>query len=253
MQTKPLLLFFYQLSSFFKFIHINWYKSRFRYRKSNTEFRSEVTKILSRHETSFDTLTNNYNQLNSILQTKGSPCSGIVPLTWDEFTQAVLQRSGLTDFENPSEALTRLKQTTTVTTYHKTFEKLFHRVDCLPKKFLVGCFIAGLRDEIRLNVKIKQPSTLADTIEVARLIEERNQLQKTPSQPFRSQQTLVTPKANSNPTASLLGPSPNTTPTTFQRITNQEARARREKSLCYYCDEKYVPRHHCQRPQFFMI
>ncbi|KAL5810054.1 hypothetical protein ACOSQ4_026622 [Xanthoceras sorbifolium] len=80
------------------------------------------------------------------------------------------------DFENPSEVLTRFKQTTTVTAYQETFEKLSHRVDGLPEKILVGCFIAGLKDEIRLDVKIKQPSTLVDTIGVARLIEERNQL-----------------------------------------------------------------------------
>ncbi|KAL5769060.1 hypothetical protein ACOSQ2_015843 [Xanthoceras sorbifolium] len=123
------------------------------------------------------------------------------PLTWDEFNQVVLQRFGPIDFEDPSEALTRFKQTTMVTTYQETFEKLSHRVD----------------DEIRLNVKIKQPSTLTDTIVVARLIEERNQLQKIPS----SQPTLVATKANPNPTAGLLGPPPNKTPTTFQRITSQ--------------------------------
>ncbi|KAL5757050.1 hypothetical protein ACOSQ2_021796 [Xanthoceras sorbifolium] len=143
------------------------------------------------------------------------------PLTWDEFTQAVLQQFGPTDFEDPSEALTRLKQTTTVTAYQETFEKLSHRVD------------------VCLDIKIKQPSTLADTIGVARLIEERNQLQKTPSQPFCSQPTLVATKGNPNPTAGLLGPPPNKTYPTFQQITSHEARARREKDLCYYCDEKY--------------
>jgi hypothetical protein len=40
-------------------------------------------------------------------------------------------------------------------------------VDGLPENFLIGCFIAGLRDEIRLDVKIKQPHSLADTIGVA--------------------------------------------------------------------------------------
>jgi hypothetical protein len=54
-------------------------------------------------------------------------------------------------------------------------------VDSLPEKFLIGCFIAGLRDDIRIDVKIKQPGTLADTIGVAQLIEKRNQLQKRPN------------------------------------------------------------------------
>ena len=39
----------------------------------------------------------------------------------------------------------------------------------------------------------------------------------------------------------------------FRRITNQEARERRANGLCYYCDEKFVPGHCCQKPQLFMI
>ena len=62
--------------------------------------------------------------------------------------------------------------------YQEAFEKLSHQVDGLPKPFLIGCFIIGLRDDIRLDVKIKQLHTLAGAIGVARLIEERNLLQK---------------------------------------------------------------------------
>lgn len=99
-------------------------------------------------------------------------------VTWVEFTKALLLCFGPTDYEDPSEALTRLRQTTTVTAYQEAFEKLSHQVDGLPESFLVGCFVAGLRDEIRLDVKIKQPRTLVDAIGVARLVEERNSLQR---------------------------------------------------------------------------
>lgn len=39
------------------------------------------------------------------------------PLTWVEFTKAVHLRPGPTDYEDPSEALTRLKQISTVAAY----------------------------------------------------------------------------------------------------------------------------------------
>ncbi|KAL5845199.1 hypothetical protein ACOSQ4_011157 [Xanthoceras sorbifolium] len=48
------------------------------------------------------------------------------PVTWREFTKALLLCFGPTDYEDPSEALTRLKQTTTVTAYQEAFEKLSH-------------------------------------------------------------------------------------------------------------------------------
>ncbi|KAL5816801.1 hypothetical protein ACOSQ3_025179 [Xanthoceras sorbifolium] len=107
------------------------------------------------------------------------------PVTWTEFTKALLLRFGPIDYEDPSEALTRLKQTSTVSIYQEEFEKLFHRVDELPEKFLIGCFIAGLKDEVRLDVKIKQPRSLTDAIGVARLVEEKNSLQKRGASAFR--------------------------------------------------------------------
>ena len=102
---------------------------------------------------------------------------------------------------------------------------------------------------------------MADTIGVAPLIEERNQLQKRPIQPVRFQPTYVSAKTSSNPVAGVLGPPPNqrysqgsnNPPVNFRRITNQEARERREKGLCYYCDEKFVLGHRFARPQLFMI
>jgi len=175
------------------------------------------------------------------------------PLTWDEFTNAIQLRFGPTDYEDPSEALTRLKQTTTIAAYQKAFERLSHKVDNLLEKFLIGCFSAGLRDDILIDVKIKQPVTLANAIGVARLIEERNQLQKRPIQPLRFQPAYAAAKTSSNLVDGVLGHPPNqrhsqsynNPPATFRRITNQEARERREKGLCYYYDEKFILGHRC--------
>ena len=39
------------------------------------------------------------------------------PLTWEEFTKSILRRFGPTNFEDPFEALSRLRQTTTIAVY----------------------------------------------------------------------------------------------------------------------------------------
>lgn len=67
------------------------------------------------------------------------------PVSWTTFTKALLQRFGPTDFEDPSEALTRLRQTTSVHAYHEVFENLSHRVDGLPESFLVGYLLSGCK------------------------------------------------------------------------------------------------------------
>nr|TKS13846.1 hypothetical protein D5086_0000049220 [Populus alba] len=68
---------------------------------------------------------------------------------------------------------------------------------------------------------------------------------------------MLTSRVPTNSAAGVLGPPPSQratpSPTSFRRITNQEARERREKGLCYYCDEKFIPGHRCERPQLFMI
>ncbi|XP_061968341.1 uncharacterized protein LOC133691764 [Populus nigra] len=179
------------------------------------------------------------------------------PLLWNEFVQALLQRFGPTDYEDPSESLTRLRQTTSVAAYQEAFERLSHQVDGLPEGFLIGCFVAGLRDEIHIDVKIKHPHTLTEAIGVARLIEERNLLQRKTHLPIRSSSMNLPSRAPANSAAGVLGPPPsqrpNLSPTSFRRITTQEARERREKGLCFYCDEKFKPGHRCERPQLFMI
>ena len=96
----------------------------------------------------------------------------------------------------------------------------------------MGCFIAGLKDEIRLDVKIKQPRTLTDAIGVARLFEERNNLQKKMSTSFRPSTITGAQRIIPSHSSGVLGPPPtskvnqNASNSTipFRHITNQEAR-----------------------------
>ncbi|GFS41305.1 hypothetical protein Acr_00g0073660 [Actinidia rufa] len=269
--------------------------------KSNTEFRSEVSEVLARHESSFDQIhatlqtiltdlqalkaqTNistigDVNPLRSVTPPKPpnptlNLAPPILPLNSislnspaktppDGFTElnntlnfkvlSLLNESSLlrsTSKELPSNGTVEPVRSsypsqahhTTVSAYQEEFEKLSQLIDALPDNHLIGIFIAGLKDEVRLDVKLTNPHTLSEAIGIARLVEERNSLQK-------------------KPTASLLGPPPHLknipvaeiSPPPFKRSTDQEARIRQEKGLCFYCDEKYRPGHRCNKPQLFMI
>ncbi|GFS32949.1 hypothetical protein Acr_00g0025540 [Actinidia rufa] len=115
------------------------------------------------------------------------------PLSWANFTTALLRRFGPTNFDNPPEALTRLKQTTMMEVYQDEFERISQLIDALPESHLIGCFIAGLKDDIRLDVKLKKPRTLTEAIGVACLIEERNNLQNRSNPPFRNEPFTLPP------------------------------------------------------------
>nr|GEY66393.1 uncharacterized protein [Tanacetum cinerariifolium] len=125
------------------------------------------------------------------------------PVTWAEFTKALLVRFGPTDYKDPSEALHRLKQSTTVVIYPETFERLSNWVEGFSKSFLVGCFIGGLKDEIRLEVKLKKPRRLVEAMGMARLVEEKDNLARKPFTPNRN---VSNPEEteNENPTNDAL-------------------------------------------------
>nr|GEV23979.1 putative nucleotidyltransferase, ribonuclease H [Tanacetum cinerariifolium] len=171
------------------------------------------------------------------------------PMTWAEFSKALLGRFGPTDYEDPAEALSRLKQTATVASYQEAFEKISHQVDVLSEIFLVGCFIGGLKEEIRLEVKLKN---LTEAIGMA-LLEDFNVgvIRARDFRPFPA-------PSRSTTTQGILGPSPNQrltlpAPNPIRRLSQTEGRERRVKGLCYYCDDRYTPGHKCSKPQLFMI
>ncbi|KAF5761352.1 putative retrotransposon gag domain, aspartic peptidase domain superfamily [Helianthus annuus] len=184
------------------------------------------------------------------------------PITWLEFTTALLSRFGPTDYDDPAESLHRLKQLTTVAVYVEAFERLSHRVDGLPEPFLVSCFIGGLKEEIRLEVKLKNPRRLVEAIGNARTVEEKLVVQgmivTTPSLEGIYGTSNVNNSSSMQSGNGLLGAGPSPplalpAPNPVRRLSAAEARSRREKGLCYYCDDRYTPGHKCSKPQLFMI
>ena len=71
----------------------------------------------------------------------------------------------------------------------------------------MGCFIASLKGEIHLDVKINQLRTLTDTIGVAQFIEECKNLQKKKKGSFCPSTITRVQTAMPNNLTGLLGPS----------------------------------------------
>ncbi|KAL4608000.1 hypothetical protein ACB092_09G215900 [Castanea dentata] len=149
-------------------------------------------------------------------------------VSWEEFTHALCVRFGPSDYEDFDEALAKLRQTGTVREYQAQFERIASRVHEWPEKALMGSYIGGLKDEIRSEVKLFHPTTLVHATSLARLQEEKLQRQR-----------------RALPQYGLL-------PTPPLRQTT-EMQARREKGLCYNCDEKFVPGHKCKNQQVYML
>ena len=85
-------------------------------------------------------------------------------MTLVDFTTALLRRFGPTDFDNPSEAQKCLRQTTILDVYQQEFERFSQLIEPLSDCYLIGCFVAGLKDDIRIDIKLKNPRTFPEVI-----------------------------------------------------------------------------------------
>lgn len=168
-------------------------------------------------------------------------------VSWNDFSKALVARFGPTEYEDYAESLAKLQQTGNLREYQKEFERLANQVPRLGESFLISCFIGGLKEEIRLNVKMFRPTTLTSAIGLARLQEEhqthRRSLHRNPAKPPLG--TTVTPTTSPTTAATPLPP--------VKRLTPAEAAERRRKHLCYNCDERWVAGHKCKQKTLFLI
>lgn len=132
-----------------------------------------------------------------------------------------------------------------------------NRIIGLPPPFLLVCFIFRLTLDIHCKVQALQPLTLVQAIGLARLQEEK----------FLDHRQAVRPRASfsMNPTPFRVPPSPlpqlvpllpasiRPPPLALKRLTSNEIASRRERRLCFTCDEKYHRGHCCASRVFLLI
>ncbi|KAF5454428.1 hypothetical protein F2P56_024094 [Juglans regia] len=91
---------------------------------------------------------------------------------WDTFCRSSLLRFGPTAYDDPMEALTRLKQTSSVVGYMAEFERLSNRLRGLSDLHKLSCFLSGLKDEIRIPIRMLNPVNLNGAYGLAKMQEE---------------------------------------------------------------------------------
>ncbi|OMO89385.1 hypothetical protein COLO4_19779 [Corchorus olitorius] len=107
-------------------------------------------------------------------------------------------RFGPAKFLNPQTTLFKLRQTSTVSRQQMEFELLSNRVSGLSDGHLLNLFVSGLRSDIQQDINIHNPRTLAQAIELAKLIEAMLLDQRTKNDPPDSLLTME-PSVESSP------------------------------------------------------
>jgi len=150
------------------------------------------------------------------------------------------------EVEDYDEVLSRIQEEGTLRDYQLEFERLANRVVGWPQKALVWTFLGGFKKDIVFPVWMFKLKTLCDAIELPRMRDDNLS---------RDRKTA----SNEGPTMStyLTGYSTNTTRPyssgAAKKLLWEEMQKRREKGMCFRCNEKFTPGHRCQTPQALSI
>lgn len=150
------------------------------------------------------------------------------------------------------EALTKLKQSTTVAANKSQFEMLSNRIRNLFESHKLSCFMSGLKDEVRLAMRMQNPRSLNAAFGLAKIQEEY-------LQSCRKAYKLVYEfnKNNWQSSSSAIvktdkkGDIRSRVP--IQKVSSTQMEERRKNGLCYYCDTKWHRGHQCKELKLFLM
>lgn len=137
-----------------------------------------------------------------------------------------------------------MRQTASVAEYKGQFEALFNRLKEVFAKTKLSCFIGGLKDEIQFSVKLLNPTTLHQAFGIAKMQKEFVSSWK--------KSTRVTGGSMGAPFTHSTKPNIKTT-LPIHKISPAQMKERRYKGLCYFCDEKWNPRHKCETTKLYFM
>ncbi|KAF5462079.1 hypothetical protein F2P56_018118 [Juglans regia] len=209
----------------------------------------KVTQYFEYHQVSMNQrlLMASYHMEGEALVWYQDAVDGGIFTTWESFVKALLVRFGTTAYDDPMESLTRLKQVSSVASYKAQFEALSNRLKGLSEKHKLSCFMSGLKDEVRLPVKMLNPINLNAAFGLAKIQEEyvlasRRSWKNNTALPVKSHGESVDDSSKFQKHG---------VPT--RRVFSSQMDEKRKKRLCYHCEEKWNPSHVCKNPRVYLI
>ncbi|XP_026396090.1 uncharacterized protein LOC113290721 [Papaver somniferum] len=186
---------------------------------------------------------------------------------WDDFIIDVCTRFQELGHDSVVGEFNKLDQTGRVLEYQEQFEEvkalMLAKNKSLTEDYFIHSFVTGLKEYLRMVVQMFTPTTLQQVIFLARRQEcimdkyAHSQPKFTNRLSYESN-TLPTSTKASTLTPLVTSPtvtSPTTSPKMppLKKLTYAKMREKREKGLCYNCDEFYTKGHKCIKQQLYMI
>jgi hypothetical protein len=158
-------------------------------------------------------------------------CSRKSLVTWTIFTEEIIAHYEDTRSNTLFSQLINLKQKGSVTEHIENFQRLNIKVIDILDEHLIDVFIGTLNDNIQHEVRLWEPISLENAFKVARNVESKYM-------------AMATRRTNPNIYRENNAPSSK---------TPQQLEERKEKGLCFNCDNKYSKGHKCGEKKLFYI
>lgn len=186
------------------------------------------------------------------------------PNTWYGLADLLMREFAGYNKADYQASLAKMSQTGSVEQYVEQFTKLSRRAPGFSQDLLLSCFIGGLKDDIRIDVKSQKPRTLYEACELAKVFEERYvrpRNSRSASTHFGdSRQTSHYSNIRSNHSTTTMGGSKFNGSTggsgnsnNNRRLSQSEYQERRARNQCFFCDETFKPGHNCRKGQAMMM
>ncbi|XP_073021562.1 uncharacterized protein [Primulina eburnea] len=182
--------------------------------------------------------------------------------SWKEFLVQLRQRFGASLFEDYQGQLAKLMQIHSVSKYQSEFELLSSKVSGISESLLISFYVNGLKPELKRELLIVQPTSLVQAMALSRVYEQKYHdiralaLKASGKHVFST--SLPTPFSQTHSSSSTI-PLPKPKPTAshsslpIKRLSPTELQEKREKGLCFNCDEKYGPQHRCKSKYLLLM
>jgi len=156
------------------------------------------------------------------------------------FKEEIISRFGPPELIRPFDSFASLKQTTSVKEYLSKFEQVARLLDKLHPVYIIDKFIRGLKKEINYEVLAAKPMFLREAITLAKPYEEKFMSSKKTPRQYYQQSNPTNQQYQSSNTTNL---KPDLKQSQYTKLTPTDIVNRRNKDLCYTCDEKWFYGH----------
>ncbi|KAK2651008.1 hypothetical protein Ddye_018497 [Dipteronia dyeriana] len=167
---------------------------------------------------------------------------------WEDFIKAFCREFGPHKFEDFTEPLFKLRQTGALKDYKSEFRRLDTRIGDLSPSFHFSCFIGGLKEELKHEVKLLRPSTVQKEmiydVEVDLKLHNCRSFSNAKSKfflpPIRTENIIKAESATKDNLPII-------------KLTSEEIQYKRQNNLYFYCNEKFAKGHKCVGKQILLL